>query len=302
MALTDGWRGPRAVTTGWSVVWTRGDGCAELAGLLAAGEPKAADSDLRDACIRARADLLVAKKLTSFDLVGTAVPVDFDAARVTEVVAAVGGGPHSALAARVADRLAAVLGVAGSLVYGSADGDGDGAAERTLAGLSLLVPHLPGRVEQADSARSLVAALPPTALVVVGAAGGSWLQRQFFGPGKQLVVGAPGGAVVVRSAPDRCFQRMSEPDGVGVHMLVRDVLGVMSAASAPVVDDGRLIGVVRKRALVGADPASPVGPLVEDPVFVAVDDPVDALVDVIEHLDHGPVPVVDHDGRLVGLI
>jgi CBS domain-containing protein len=302
MALTDGWRGSRAVTTGWSVVWTHGDGCSELAELLAAGEPKAADSDLRDACIRARADLLVAKKLTSFDLVGTAVPVDFDPMRVTEVVAAVGGGPHSAFGARIADRLAAVLDVPASLVYGSATDDRDGAAERTLAGLALVVPHLPGRVERVESARALVASLAPTALVVVGASGGSWLQRQFFGPGKQLVVGAPGGAVVARSAPDRCFQRMSEPEAVGVHMLVRDVLGVMTAASVPVVDDGLLIGVVRKRTLVGADPGSPVGPLVEDPVFVALDDPVDAVAEMIEHLDHGPVPVVDQDGRLVGLI
>lgn len=303
MALPNEMRGePAAARTGWSVVWTRGDGCAELGALLASGEPKAADSDLRDACIRARADLLVAKRLTSFDLVSTVVPIDFDADTVTEVVAAVGGGPHSAFAARVADQLAMKLGVEASLISGSASDALDGAAERTLAGLAHVVPDVPGRIVRVDSARSLVSDLPETALLVLGAAGGSWLQRQFFGPGKQLVVAAPGGAVIVRSAPDRCFQRMSEPDAISARMLVRDALGVMTGLAAPVVDDGMLIGVVRRPALAKADPSSQVGPLIEDPVFVTVDDPVEAVNEVMEYLSHGPVPVVDHDGRLVGLI
>jgi CBS domain-containing protein len=291
-----------STATGWSVVWTRGDGCSELAALLSTGEPRLADSDLRDACIRARADLLVARRLTSFDLVGTVVPVDFDPDGVGSVVAAVGGGPHSALAARVAHRLSQVLDVAGSLVSASPEGAQDGVAEQTLAGLALVVPGMPRSIARVDSARALVERLPEDALLVVGAAGGSWLQRQLFGPGKQLVIGAPGGAVVTRSAPERCFQRMSEPEAMGAGMLVRDVLQVMNGTVVPVVDDGILVGMVRRSVLSGADPSALVGAVAEDPVFVSVDDPVDAISEVMEYLDHGPVPVVDHDGRLVGVI
>lgn len=302
MALPNGWDRGRSTTTGWSVVWTRGDGCSELADLLAAGEPRLADSDLRDACIRARADLLVARRLTSFDLVGTVVPVDFEPERVASVVAAVGGGPHSVLAARVAERLAAVLGVDGSLVSASAGNGGDDAAERALAGLAHAVSGLPGRIVHVESARTLVEELPADALLVVGAPGGSWLQRQFFGPGKQLIVGAPGGALVVRSAPERCFQRMSDPDPIGAQMLVGDVLRIMAGPVAPVVDDGLLVGIVRRADIDGVDPRSPVLPHVEHPVFVAVDDPVESAAEVMEFLDHGPVPVVDGDGRLVGVV
>jgi CBS domain-containing protein len=302
MAYPDRMEGDRVTATGWSVVWTRGDGCADLASLLADGDARLADSDLRDACIRARADLLVARKLTSFDLVSTAVPVDFDVDAVAGVVAAVGGGPNSVLAALVAHRLATIMDVAGSMVSASNGGDRDGLAERTLAGLALAVPGMPARIARVESARALVGELPPGTLLVVGAPGGSWLQRQFFGPGKQLVVGAPGGAVVVRSAPARCFQRMSDPEPIGVGMLVGDVLRLMTGSVAPVVDDGRLVGIVRRSSLTGLPSTAPVGEAVDDPVFVNDDDPVEAIAEVMEYLEHGPVPVVDGDGRLVGVV
>lgn len=302
MALPGRSEGDRSTATGWSVVWTRGDGCAELASLLDSAKPRPADSDIRDACIRARADLLVARKLTSFDLVSTAVPVGFDPDAVGSVVAAVGGGPNSVLAAQIAERLSSELAVEGSLVSASA-GDGDDAAsERALAGLAFLVPALPGRIVRVDSARALVDELPPDALLIVGAPGGSWMQRQFFGPGKQLIVGAPGGAVVVRSAPARCFQVMSEPEAMGVHMQVGDALRLMTGPVAPVVDDGALVGILRRKVLADADPTSPIGPFVEDPVFVNLEDAVDSAIEVIEFLDHGAVPVVDGDGRLVGAV
>lgn len=302
MALPGRWERSPSTATGWSVVWTRGEGCAELADLLAGEEPRLADSDLKGACIRARADLLVARKLTSFDLVGTVVPVDFVPERVGSVVAAVGGGPHSALGAQVAQRLADVLEVEGSLVSASVDDAHDGTAERALAGLALVVPDMPRRIVHVDSARALVGELPEDALLVVGASGGSWLQRQFFGPGKQLVVGAPGGAVVARSAPARCFQRMSGPEAIGVGMLARDVLRLVDGAVAPVVEGGVLVGIVRRSALRDVDPMTRVGSIMDDAVFVNVDDPVDAISEVMDYLDDGPVPVVDSDGNLVGVI
>lgn len=206
------------------------------------------------------------------------------------------------LAARVAERVSAVLDVEGSLVSASSGSERDGKAERVLASMAILAPELPGRVARVESARALVDDFEPDALLVVGAPGGSWLQRQFFGPGKQLIVGAPGGAVVVRSAPERCFQRMLEPDAMGVGMRVDDALRLIEGPVAPVVDDGLLVGIVRRKALKAADPSSLLGPLMEDPVFVHADDPVDAASELMEFLDHGAVPVVDGDGKLVGLV
>jgi len=178
-----------------SVVWTRGSGCTELASLLSLGEPVQVDDDLRSACIAERARLLVARKLSSFDLVSTAVPIDLKPELVGGVVAAVGPGPHSALAALVADRLADAIGVGGSLVSVSATPEQDESVETTLAEINALVPDLPSKVVRASGARDLVGTLPPDTLLVVGAPGGSWLQRQFFGPGRKLIVGSPGGAV-----------------------------------------------------------------------------------------------------------
>jgi len=283
-----------------SVVWTRGSGCRDLAALLADGEAVPVDDDLRSACIAERARLLVARKLTSFDLVSAAVPVDFAAAAVAGVVAAVGPGPHSALAALVAQRLADSIGIPGSLVSASPAPDQDEAVEATLAEIAALVPDLPAKIVRASSARLLVGTFPPGTLLVVGAPGGSWLQRQFFGPGRKLIVGSQGGAVVVRAAPVRCFQEMLEPDALGAGLLVREARRLLQGDAAPVVADGRLVGVVRRSALLEAFPEDSIGSIAEDPVFVSEEDPVEAALEVAAFVR--PVPVVDGSGRLTGVM
>jgi len=283
-----------------SVVWTRGSGCAELASLLSTGEPVQVDDDLRAACIAERARLLVARRLTSFDLVSVAVPIDVKPQAVRGVVAAVGPGPHSGLAAVVADRLAVALGVEGSLVSASPDPYRDGSVEATLGEIGALVPDLPRKIVRASSARALVGMLPPNTLLVLGAPGGSWLQRQFFGPGRKLIVGSAGGVVVVRSAPRRCFQEMLEPAALGSGLLVGEARRLLQGDAAPVVTDGRLVGVVRRAALVEAFSEDPVGSIAEDPVFVSEDDPVEAATEVGEFVR--PVPVVDGSGRLTGVM
>ena len=70
--------------------------------------------------------------------------------------------------------------------------------------------------------------------------------------------------------------------------------------AAPVVTDGRLVGVVRRAALVEAFSEDPVGSIAEDPVFVSEDDPVEAAAEVGEFVR--PVPVVDGSGRLTGVM
>ncbi len=283
---------------GWRVLWTRGDGCRELAPAL--GEAGPVEGDLRAACLRQRADLLVARKVTSFSLVSTAVPHGFRPGTVSGIVAAVGGGPHSILAAAVADRLGSHLEVPASLASGSRSPGEDIVAEAVLAEVSVAAPGLPAKVVRADSARSLVAGLPGGTLVVVGAPGGSWLQRQFFGPGRRLVVKAPAGAVVVRRAPTRCFQVMTEPLAFGSGMPAAEARRLLTAPSAPVVEDGRLVGVVHRRALDRADRGSVVGSVMDDPIAAFDDAGLEVLIDLPAEVD--PVPVVDHAGRLRGVI
>ena len=85
-------------------------------------------------------------------------------------------------------------------------------------------PELDLRVVHAQSATALVKDLPAQTLLVLGAPGGSWLQRQLFGPGHRLQVAAPGGSIVVRHAPRRCFHAMTSPSGhvAGPHLSVAD--------------------------------------------------------------------------------
>ncbi len=287
---------------GWSVVWARGEGCAALAGLLADGKPHRADDDLAAACLAAQADLLVMRRLTSFELVDTAVPHHLTVDLVGSVVAAIGGGPHSTLAAIVASRLCSALGVDGGLVSASPELRHDEEAEEALEGMASLVPDLESRVVRAESARALVRTFPSDSLLVVGAPGGSWLQRQFFGPGRQLVVGAGAGAVVVRSAPRRCFQQMSEPVAVGLQMKVAEARQLMEHNVVPVASDGVLVGIVRFRSLQDADASATVESVMEDPVFVRFDDPVESVADVGGFLESSPIPVVDGEGRLCGMV
>lgn len=282
----------------WRVIWSRGAGCRALAERL--GDAVPVDGDLRASVIRARADILVARKASSFDLVATAVPSGFEPDEVTEIVAAVGGGPHSELAGRVASKLAAHLEIPGRLITGSPSREEDFEAESTLAALTESAPGLSPKVVRAGSAKDLVEGLGPGSLLVLGAPGGSWLQRQFFGPGRKLVVSAPGGSIVVRSAPARCFQSMDEPTGFGPAMPAREALRLLREASAPVVDAGILIGIIDRETLRGAAADAVVGDLAGDAVFVHDTDPIEAVAEVVPAAN--PVPVVDARGRLVGVI
>ncbi|MBN2113902.1 MAG: hypothetical protein JW785_07235 [Acidimicrobiia bacterium] len=286
----------------WSVVWTRGEGCPDLAHLLAGGEAQRAGPDLLVSCIEARADLLVGRKLASFDLVSMAVPYGFDPARVQTVVAAIAGGPHSVLAARVARRLAAALDVPAALVAASPDPNTDPTAEEALERAASLVPIPEKRLLRAATPGAAGRALPPGSLLVLGAPGGTWWQRQFTGPGRQLRLGAPAGAVVVRRAPRRCFHQMAEPTAMGVHMPAGEALRLAEAAVVPVAEEGRLVGLVRRPVLAAAAPATPLGALMEAPAFALAEDPLDVAVGLAPLFAGAAVPVVDSSGRLCGMI
>ncbi len=285
------------------VVWTRGKGCAELAGLLDRDAPTRVQDDIRTECIETRADLLVTRRLPpGFDFVSVAVPSDFLAANIGSVSAAVSSGPHSALAARIACRLGEALGVAAEMVSAYPTPDELPAARRIVETLAGKIPGMSYRVVETAGAAELIDALPADALLVLGAPGGWWLQRAFFGTGVRLRQRAPAGAIVVQQAPGRVYHRMEEPAYVSTHLLVGDALRVMDHAVAAVVDAGRLVGIVRKAALVGADPGVSVGDLMDDPVFLDVGDSYEEAARLADLFDGAPIPVVDGNGRLVGCV
>ncbi|GMQ93222.1 MAG: hypothetical protein BMS9Abin12_0699 [Acidimicrobiia bacterium] len=292
-------KGPGSI----AVVWSRGRGCASLAEVLGGNQTSKADGDLRNACIEARADLLVSRSLTSFDLVDVAVPHHFAPEKVRNVVAAVAGGPHSSLATRIAGYLARGLGVSGQIVIASPSDAQDIDARAALAELPSDVAMLPRAIVRAPSARTLVDTLIPGTLLVLGAPGGSWTQRQFFGPGRKLLFSAPAGAVIVRSAPRRCFQAAEGASPVGTRLKARDAASIIADQPAmPVAEAGKLVGIIRRAKLIEADNGATVGDLMEAPVFLHVDDPIEDVPAIANFLSGGPVPIVDHTGGLFGTI
>ena len=90
------------------VAHTRGEGCADLAAQLSMVPAVRVKGDLAAACIEHRTDLVVGRRLSAgMDMAAQVVPHEFDPDGTEWVVAAVSGGPHSPLAARIARRRAA---------------------------------------------------------------------------------------------------------------------------------------------------------------------------------------------------
>lgn len=293
----------RASPRAFSVVWTRGAGCAELAVALSSTQPARVQGDLRKACVDARADLLVTRKLaTSFDFVSVAVPHDFSPDRVAGVSAAVSSGPHSELAAMVALRLARALQVDAEMVSAYPESGARDGARRIVEALAEAVPGLPFRVVQADGAAAIIDSLPAQALLVLGAPGGSWLQRAFFGRGARLLHRAAAGAVVVQNAPPRVYHHLIEPNYVSLHLHAGEALRVMEHAVVPVLDEGRLVGVVRRSALERTAETSSVEAVMEAPIYIEAAASLAQAALVVGRLDGSPVPVVDGALRLIGSV
>ncbi len=293
---------PRRPAAPWNVVWTRGSGTGAVAAMLTDQEPTRVEGDLRSACIDARADALVTKKLSSFDLVNVAAPYKVDPERVRAVAAAVGSGPNSLLAASIAHRIARNLAIPGSLITAPPPGTSEASARALLDDLARDAPGLSRTVAIDGGAASIVERVGDETLLILGEPGGSWLHRQFFGPGRKIIHSAPAGALVVRAAPTRCFRYATEPVYVGAAMRAGDAVRVTELRVIPVVDDGRLIGITRRSALIEADPDLPVGSLMHPPLALAEDDALDAAWGLAAAYEGAPIPVVDGDGALVGTI
>lgn len=283
-----------------SVLWTRGEGCKELAQALASGQPVRVGEDMTTTAIRHRAGLLVARRFPASDLLPVVVPVDLRLDEVAAVVAAVAGGPNSEMAARLAGRLGERLGVPASMVCAVREGEDTTPALATIEGLYASVPSLEYRIVEADDAPGLIETLPEGSLLVLGAPGGNWFQRTVFSRGVRLRQRAPHGAVVVRSVGPRVFQFMEEPVFASPLREAGDVLRTHPERILGVVEGGELVGLVRREVLERAAPGTPLSVLMDAPAAI----PFDALLtDVDGHFlrfGNDPVPVVDDKGRLLG--
>lgn len=288
----------------WRVAWTRGDSCRPVAELLADELGRRIDDDLHQACIEDRIDILVTRKLTSFDLVPLVVPQSVNLDEVEFVSAAVSDGPHSELAVAVAARISDGLGVPGEIATAYRTEDDAAEAVERLDRLGGPHPRLRRRTVMASTAAAVVEPLGPETLLVLGAAGGSWLQRQLFGPGHKLAVAAPGGFVIVRNSPRRVFQETNRTTShvAGPHLNADEALRLFPTAIIPVADGGKLIGIARRRSLREASDGTTLGDLMEPAVSVSADEPIEAAAELRDFFDGAPIPVVDGQGNLIGSV
>ena len=282
------------------VVWTRGRGCAELAQLFAGGDAHRIAGDLADGCISHRADLLVSRRLPgSFDLVNVAVPFNFVPENVTRVVSAVGGGPHSEFAAQTAAALGRGLGVEAEMVSATRPGEDPGEAREMIERVGLNIDEIGGRVVEVEGIAELVASLDEGSLLVLGAPGGSWLNRAMLGPGARLRSKAQAGAIIVRSAPDRVFRWMGAPVFVGPLRSADDTLLMHNEHVLAVAEDGVLVGLVRRQHLQQAGSAE-VASVMEEALSAKVDETIVEASQLEPTFGRDPIPVTDHEEHLVG--
>ncbi len=244
---------------------------------------------------------MVTRKLSSFDLCSVAVPTDFDPDATTEVVAAVGSGPHSPLAAAIALRIGHRLGVPARGVYAHGAPGPLPSARRVLPEIVDRFPALRFEAIQAPSPADMVDALAPGTLLVIGAPGGSWFQRQFFGPGARIRHRAPSGTIVVKAAPRRVYQAMEPPQAYGPQMRAGDAVA-LGLGDIVVAANGALVGIVSSAELHRGDPGRELAELVSHAPHLEPDEPMDHAVELFAESNTAILPVVDRRGRLVGVL
>lgn len=286
----------------WRVVWSGDATCRSVAEALAADPPVRSGSDVWGSLVEARATLHVTSQMPALNRCSVAVPHDVDLRDVTNVVAAVGGGPHSLLAAATAQRIGQSLGVPGSVLTGYRSRDQRAQAQRALLDIAAAGIDLPMHAVATHHPPELVGNLASGSLVVIGAPGGSWFQRQLFGAGARLRAAAPGGVLVVRFDEPRVYQTMSAPSAVGPAMRVRDVLELTTDNIVMVAEHGRLVGMVHRNRLRHVEPHRPVGEVAEPPIGLDADEPIGQVALVLDEHDGGPVGVVDRYGKLIGAV
>jgi CBS domain-containing protein len=95
---------------------------------------------------------------------------------------------------------------------------------------------------------------------------------------------------------------MAEPVFVGPLHHAGDTLRLHQQSLMAVVENGILVGVVRRVALERADKGVAVADLMEKPVAVSWDATLEEFGLLAQGIEGNPVPVTDPEGRLVGAL
>lgn len=284
------------------VVWTRGKGCSELAATLALGPPLRAVGELDRFLASHRAGLLVARKLSESVPTSMVSPSGYEPDGFARIAVAVSGGPHSSLAVEVGARLTTATGRPAQLISAFRRDAERADAAASLNELAEMGPELDPLLIETKEPKDLLRHVADDALLVLGAPGGSWLQRLFLGPGARLVSGASAGVVVVRRAPVRAYQLMGEPLYVSPHLGVQDALRITDASVLPVVEAGELVGIVSRTAMLMAGEGMSINHLMAEPRSLGVHASASDAMAVAAAQGGFPVAVVDQDRRLVGTL
>jgi CBS domain-containing protein len=285
------------------VAWTKGESNHEVANLLC-DLPIRLSGDLESACVDMNVDIVVSKRFPRSDIVSAVVPVAFDADAITSVAVAVGVGPHSPLAVSIAERVAEGLGVPGTAIAAYRTSDQDRDARQRLGRLVASGSSLDTLALRTPNPRSIAEHISRDTLLVHGAGGGSFIERHLTGTGNRLTSRARGCVLVVRSSAPKCFQSAVSPTpyALAPELLVADALQVMTHPFAPVVSARKLLGIVRVETLVTADPGGSIKASIEPVTGLNRRDPIRVATFERDHFGPGPLPVVDDEGHLVGVI
>jgi hypothetical protein len=203
------------------------------------------------------------------------------------------------LAAETAAAVASRLGVDAEMLSAARSADEIDGAGEILHQVGAYLPGLGRRVVVVDGIAELVDDLEDGALLVLGAPGGSWLNRSRTGPGARLRRTAQAGVVIVRSAPDRVFRFMGDPVYVSPLRLADDTLRIHTENTLAVADEGLLVGLVRREGLMKAG-TSPVATVMEAALSVRLDETISQARELEPTFGPDPIPVTDHDEHLVG--
>ncbi|MEN8239092.1 MAG: hypothetical protein ABFR53_07820, partial [Actinomycetota bacterium] len=281
----------------------KGESNHEVANLLCE-LPVRLSGDLDTACIDMNIDVVVSKRFPRSDIVSSVVPVAFDADAIASVAVAVGEGPHSPLAVSIAERVAAGLDVPGTAIAAYRSSDQGRKANQRLGHLVASGSSLDTLALEMPDPRSIADHVSKETLLVHGVGGGSFIERRLTGTGNRLTSRARGCVLVVRSSAPKCFQSAVSPTpyALAPELLVADALQVMTQPFAPVVSARKLLGIVRKETLASADPGSTIEASIERVTGLNLRDPLGVAAFEREHLGPGPLPVIDDDGDLVGVI
>ena len=162
-----------------------------------------------------------------------------------------------------------------------------------------LVPGTPAKVVRAETVRQMVAGLPEGSLLVVGAPGDRGCSGSSSAQGAGFVR-ATAGAIVVRRCPDS----MLPGDGDAHAVRISDAGSGGAATARGQCRSCRRGGAPdwnrAAQCLLTAPAGGDVTSVAEDPISVRDDDSIEVVSAIAASID--PIPVVDADGRLRGVI